>query len=218
MKNMLIEIFKPTPIELTLEELEKKLYGRIIAGKTKENILNDLKLLELEGKIFYDARNNTYKTFPSNFFITKVTSVKDNEFYFKINTKEYNLPNKNSLKKKDTIILEKVHNRFKFIKAIQNIEQEKSNDYDTIADLFDAYNKSYSLHALAKIIKTDDLTTLQNTLTSLEEQGKVYFNEDENKYQPFPKQYKIVTIETGKKDFTMSETKIVYILLKMKKL
>mgnify|MGYP001023129654 CR=1 FL=1 len=77
MKNMLIEIFKPTPIELTLEELEKKLYGRIIAGKTKENILNDLKLLELEGKIFYDARNNTYKTFPSNFFITKVTSVKD---------------------------------------------------------------------------------------------------------------------------------------------
>ena len=128
MKNMLIEIFKPTPIELTLEELEKKLYGRIIAGKTKENILNDLKLLELEGKIFYDARNNTYKTFPSNFFITKVTSVKDNEFYFKINTKEYNLPNKNSLKKKDTIILEKVHNRFKFIKAIQNIEQEKSND------------------------------------------------------------------------------------------
>lgn len=201
MKNMLIEIFKPTPIELTLEELEKKLYGRIIAGKTKENILNDLKLLELEGKIFYDARNNTYKTFPSNFFITKVTSVKDNEFYFKINTKEYNLPNKNSLKKKDTIILEKVHNRFKFIKAIQNIEQEKSNDYDTIVDLFDAYNKSYSLHTLAKIIKTDDLTTLQNTLTSLEEQGKVYFNEDENKYQPFPKQYKIVTIETGKKGF-----------------
>ena len=160
MKNMLIEIFKPTPIELTLEELEKKLYGRIIAGKTKENILNDLKLLELEGKIFYDARNNTYKTFPSNFFITKVTSVKDNEFYFKINTKEYNLPNKNNLKKKDTIILEKVHNRFKFIKAIPNIELEKSNDYDTIADLFDAYNKSYSLHALAKIIKTDDLTTL----------------------------------------------------------
>lgn len=201
MKNMLIEIFKPTPIELTLEELEKKLYGRIIAGKTKENILNDLKLLELEGKIFYDARNNTYKTFPSNFFITKVTSVKDNEFYFKINTKEYNLPNKNSLKKKDTIILEKVHNRFKFIKAIPNIEQEKSNDYDRIVDLFDAYNKSYSLHALAKIIKTNDLTTLQNTLTSLEGQGKVYFNEDENKYQPFPKQYKIVTIETGKKGF-----------------
>ena len=199
MKNMLIEIFKPTPIELTLEELEKKLYGRIIAGKTKENILNDLKLLELEGKIFYDARNNTYKTFPSNFFITKVTSVKDNEFYFKINTKEYNLPNKNNLKKKDTIILEKVHNRFKFI--IQNIEQEKSNDYDRIVDLFDAYNKSYSLHALAKIIKTNDLTTLQNTLTSLEGQGKVYFNEDENKYQPFPKQYKIVTIETGKKGF-----------------
>ena len=177
MKNMLIEIFKPTPIELTLEELEKKLYGRIIAGKTKESILNDLKLLELEGKIFYDARNNTYKTFPSNFFITKITSVKDNEFYFKINSKEYNLPNKNSLKKKDTIILERVHNRFKFIKAIPNIEQEKSNDYDRIVDLFDAYNKSYSLHALAKIIKTDDLTTLQNTLTSLEEQGKVYFNE-----------------------------------------
>ena len=201
MKNMLIEIFKPTPIELTLEELEKKLYGRIIAGKTKENILNDLKLLELEGKIFYDTRNNTYKTFPSNFFITKVTSVKDNEFYFKINTKEYNLPNKNSLKKKDTIILEKVNNRFKFIKAIPNIELEKSNDYDTIADLFDAYNKSYSLNTLAKLIKTDDLKTLQNTLTSLEEQGKVYFNEDENKYQPFPKQYKIVTIETGKKGF-----------------
>lgn len=100
MKNMLIEIFKPTPIEITLEELEKKLYGRIIAGKTKENILNDLKLLELEGKIFYDARNNTYKTFPSNFFITKVISVKDNEFYFKINNKDYNLPLKGNIKRK----------------------------------------------------------------------------------------------------------------------
>ena len=84
--------------------------------------------------------------------------------------------------------------------AIKGVEKI-SDDYDRIVDLFDAYNKSYSLHALAKIIKTDDLTTLQNTLTSLEEQGKVYFNEDENKYQPFPKQYKIVTIETGKKGF-----------------
>lgn len=218
MKNMLIEIFKPTPIELTLEELEKKLYGRIIAGKTKENILNDLKLLELEGKIFYDARNNTYKTFPSNFFITKITSVKDNEFYFKINSKEYNLPNKNSLKKKDTIILERVHNRFKFIKAIPNIEQEKSNDYDRIVDLFDAYNKSYSLHALAKIIKTDDLTTLQNTLTSLEEQGKVYFNEDKININHFLSNTKLLPLKLAKKDFTISETKIVYILLKMKKL
>ncbi len=207
MKNTLIEIFKPTPIELTQKEIEKKIYGRITAGKLQENISNDLKLLELEGKIFYDARTNTYKTFPSNFFIAKVTSIKDNEFYFKINNKEYNLPNKNNLKKKDTIILERVHNRFKFIKAIQNIEQEKSNDYDTIADFFDAYNKSYSLHALAKIIKTDDLTTLQNTLTSLEEQGKVYFNEDENKYQPFPKRYKVTTIETSKKGFFYIRTK-----------
>lgn len=207
MKNTLIEIFKPTPIELTQKEIEKKIYGRITAGKLQENISNDLKLLELEGKIFYDARTNTYKTFPSNFFIAKVTSIKDNEFYFKINNKEYNLPNKNNLKKKDTIILERVHNRFKFIKAIQNIEQEKSNDYDTIADFFDAYNKSYSLHALAKIIKPDDLTTLQNTLTSLEEQGKVYFNEDENKYQPFPKRYKVTTIETSKKGFFYIRTK-----------
>ena len=207
MKNTLIEIFKPTPIELTQKEIEKKIYGRITAGKLQENISNDLKLLELEGKIFYDARTNTYKTFPSNFFIAKVTSIKDNEFYFKINNKEYNLPNKNNLKKKDTIILERVHNRFKFIKAIQNIEQEKSNDYDTIADFFDAYNKSYSLHDLAKIIKTDDLTTLQNTLTSLEEQGKVYFNEDENKYQPFPKRYKVTTIETSKKGFFYIRTK-----------
>lgn len=107
MKNTLIEIFKPTPIELTQKEIEKKIYGRITAGKLQENISNDLKLLELEGKIFYDARTNTYKTFPSNFFITKITSIKDNEFYFKINNKEYNLPNKNNLKKKDTIILEK---------------------------------------------------------------------------------------------------------------
>ena len=49
MKNMLIEIFKPTPIEITLEELEKKLYGRIIAGKTKENILNDLEITKQFG-------------------------------------------------------------------------------------------------------------------------------------------------------------------------
>lgn len=121
MKNTLIEIFKPTPIELTQKEIEKKIYGRITAGKLQEKISNDLKLLELEGKIFYDARTNTYKTFPSNFFITKITSIKDNEFYFKINNKEYNLPNKNNLKKKDTIILEKIHNRFKFVKVLPNI-------------------------------------------------------------------------------------------------
>ena len=72
MKNMLIEIFKPTPIEITLEELEKKLYGRIIAGKTKENILNDLKLLELEGKIFYDAGITHTRHFPLIFLLRKL--------------------------------------------------------------------------------------------------------------------------------------------------
>ena len=199
MKNMLIEIFKPTPIELTPEEIEKKLYGRIIAGKTKENILNDLKLLELEGKIFYDARNNTYKTFPSNFFITKVTSIKEKEFRFKINNKEYSLPNKTNLKKKDTIIIERNRNRFKLVKVLPNNQLEKSKDYEDILDLFDIYNKSYSLNTLAKMLKTNDLTTLQNTLIALEEQGKIYFNEDENKYQPFPKKFKVVTIETSKK-------------------
>ena len=199
MKNMLIEIFKPTPIELTPEEIEKKLYGRIIAGKTKENILNDLKLLELEGKIFYDARNNTYKTFPSNFFITKVTSIKEKEFSFKINNKEYSLPNKTNLKKKDTIIIERNRNKFKLVKALPNNQLEKSKDYEDILDLFDIYNKSYSLKTLAKMLKTNDLTTLQNTLIALEEQGKIYFNEDENKYQSFPKKFKVVTIETSKK-------------------
>ena len=201
MKNTLIEIFKPTPIELTQEEIEKKIYWRITAGKLQENISNDLKLLELEGKIFYDARTNTYKTFPSNFFITKITSIKDNEFYFKINNKEYNLPNKNNLKKKDTIILEKIHNRFKFVKVPPNIELEKSKNYEDISNLFDTYNKSYSLNTLAKMLNTNDFQTLQNILTSLEEQGKVYFNKDENKYQPFPKRYKVTTIETSKKGF-----------------
>ncbi len=207
MKNTLIEIFKPTPIELTQEEIEKKIYGRITAGKLQENISNDLKLLELEGKIFYDARTNTYKTFPSNFFITKITSIKDNEFYFKINNKEYNLPNKNNLKKKDTIILEKIHNRFKFVKVLPNIELEKSKNYEDISNLFDTYNKSYSLNTLAKMLNTNDFQTLQNILTSLEEQGKVYFNKDENKYQPFPKRYKVTTIETSKKGFFYIRTK-----------
>lgn len=207
MKNTLIEIFKPTPIELTQKEIEKKIYGRITAGKLQENISNDLKLLELEGKIFYDARTNTYKTFPSNFFIAKVTSIKDNEFYFKINNKEYNLPNKNNLKKKDTIILEKIHNRFKFVKVLPNIELEKSKNYEDISNLFDTYNKSYSLNTLAKMLNTNDFQTLQNILTSLEEQGKVYFNEDENKYQPFPKRYKVTTIETSKKGFFYIRTK-----------
>ena len=207
MKNTLIEIFKPTPIELTQKEIEKKIYGRITAGKLQENISNDLKLLELEGKIFYDARTNTYKTFPSNFFIAKVTSIKDNEFYFKINNKEYNLPNKNNLKKKDTIILERIHNRFKFVKVLPNIELEKSKNYEDISNLFDTYNKSYSLNTLAKMLKTKDAKTLQDTLKFLEEQGKVYFNKDENKYQPFPKRYKVTTIETSKKGFFYIRTK-----------
>lgn len=72
MKNMLIEIFKPTPIELTLEELEKKLYGRIIAGKTKENILNDLKLLELEGKFFMMLEITHTRHFPLIFLLLKL--------------------------------------------------------------------------------------------------------------------------------------------------
>lgn len=33
MKNMLIEIFKPTPIELTLEELEKKVIWKNNCGE-----------------------------------------------------------------------------------------------------------------------------------------------------------------------------------------
>ena len=45
MKNTLIEIFKPTPIELTQEEIEKKIYWRITAGKLQENISNDGKTI-----------------------------------------------------------------------------------------------------------------------------------------------------------------------------
>ena len=57
------------------------------------------------------------------------------------------------------------------------------------------------------MLNTNDFQTLQNILTSLEEQGKVYFNEDENKYQPFPKRYKVTTIETSKKGFFYIRTK-----------
>ena len=60
MKNMLIEIFKPTPIEITLEELEKKLYGRIIAGKTKENILNAYNIAVQEKYRFFSFGDAMY--------------------------------------------------------------------------------------------------------------------------------------------------------------
>ena len=134
---------------------------------------------------------------------------------------EINTSNSRSIQNKNTayfchLILKQIKTSKDYDKVLKKVYQINLNSYDvshkerfvTRSRLIDVETKE-EVHPileivdvyLAKIIKTDDLTTLQNTLTSLEEQGKVYFNEDENKYQPFPKQYKIVTIETGKKGF-----------------
>lgn len=201
MKNMLIEIFKPTPIELTLEEIEKNLYGRIIAGKTLENIQKDLKKLELEGLIYHDTKTNTYKPFPSDFFITQVTNISGNKISFKINNKTESIIVNNTIKKNDSIIIKKNNNKYQLIKILNNTYLNNPLYNPNIIELFNIYNKKYSLNTLKKLVKTDDTALLLNTLTELEEQGIIYYDKELNKYQTFPKYYKIVTIETSKKGF-----------------
>lgn len=71
MKKELVELFKPNPKSLTLNDIKSALGYKTITNVQKRHIVKNLLKLELDGKIYYDFVNNCYYVFPSNFFCFK---------------------------------------------------------------------------------------------------------------------------------------------------
>lgn len=75
MKKELVELFKPNPKSLTLNDIKNALGYKTITNVQKRHIVKNLLKLELDGKIYYDFVNNCYYVFPSNFLFQKLIKL-----------------------------------------------------------------------------------------------------------------------------------------------
>ena len=100
MKKELVELFKPNPKSLTLNDIKNALGYKTITNVQKRHIVKNLLKLELDGKIYYDFVNNCYYVFPSNFFVSKVNKIVDGKITFGINGELVEMQVNNSSAKK----------------------------------------------------------------------------------------------------------------------
>lgn len=158
MKKTLIEIFKPNPKSLTLNDIKNALGYKTITNVQKRHIVKNLLKLELDGKIYYDFVNNCYYVFPSNFFVSKVNKITDNKMIFAINGEFQEIDIKNNeVRKKDYIIVRKENDGYKLVKVIGKVQELDSvDDLERIYNLFNPYSVSYTFKELLKITKVDE--------------------------------------------------------------
>lgn len=202
MKKTLIEIFKPNPKSLTLNDIKNALGYKTITNVQKRHIVKNLLKLELDGKIYYDFVNNCYYVFPSNFFISKVNKITDNKMIFAINGEfqEVDIKN-NEVRKKDYIIVRKENDGYKLVKVIGKVQELDSvDDLERIYNLFNPYSVSYTFKELLKITKVDE-KELHSALEELENEGIAYYDPENNAYKTMPSNYFVTTAEVTRKNF-----------------
>ncbi len=202
MKNTLIEIFKPNPKSLTLNDIKEALGYKNITNVQKRHLVKKLLKLELDGKIYYDFVGNCYYVFPSNFFVSKVNKNVDGKIIFGINgeLQEMNTNNVNA-KKKDFIIVKKENDGYKLVKVIGKAQElESEEDLEKIYNLFNPYSASYKFKDLLKITKASE-DDLKDTLNELENEGIAYYDPQQDLYKTMPSNYFIATAEVTRKGF-----------------
>lgn len=214
MKKTLIEIFKPNPKSLTLNDIKNALGYKTITNAQKRHIVKNLLKLELDGKIYYDFVNNCYYVFPSNFFVSKVNKNVDGKITFGINGELVDMQTNNlDAKKKEYIIVRKEKDGYKLVKVIGKVKEfETEDDLERIYSLFNPFSASYTFKELLKLTKTNE-KELQDTLEELEFEGIAYYDEEHNIYRTMPSNYFVTTAEVTRKGYyNVSFNGISYIL------
>ena len=214
MKKTLIEIFKPSPKSLTLNDIKNELGYKTITNAQKRHIVKNLLKLELDGKIYYDFVNNCYYVFPSNFFVSKVNKVVDGKIIFGINSELEEMQTNNSeIRKKDFIIVKKEKDEYKLVKVIGRVQDiETEEDLEKIYSLFNTYSASFTFKELLKMIKANE-SELRSCLEELENEGILYYDFESEVYRTMPSNYFVTTAEVTKKNFyTVNFNGITYSL------
>ena len=214
MKKELVELFKPNPKSLTLNDIKSALGYKTITNVQKRHIVKNLLKLELDGKIYYDFVNNCYYVFPSNFFVSKVNKNVDGKITFGINGELVDMQTNNlDAKKKEYIIVRKEKDGYKLVKVIGKVQEfETEDDLERIYSLFNPFSASYTFKELLKLTKTNE-KELQDTLEELEFEGIAYYDEEHNIYRTMPSNYFVTTAEVTRKGcYNVSFNGISYIL------
>ena len=202
MKKELVELFKPNPKSLTLNDIKNALGYKTITNVQKRHIVKNLLKLELDGKIYYDFVNNCYYVFPSNFFVSKVNKIVDGKITFGINGELVEMQaNNSSAKKKDYIIVKKEHDGYKLVKVIGKAQElDNVDDLEKIYSLFNPYSAAFTFKELLRITKADE-KELHSALEELENEGIAYYDPEYEVYRTMPSNYFVTTAEVTRKNF-----------------
>lgn len=202
MKKELVELFKPNPKVLTLNDIKSALGYKTITNAQKRHIVKNLLKLELDGKIYYDFVNNCYYVFPSNFFVSKVNKNNDGNIVFGINGKLIEMKTNNvDAKKKDYIIVKKENDKYKLVKIIGKAQElENEDDLEKIYSLFNPYSASFTFKELLKITKASE-KELKDTLDILENEGIAYYDPEYEVYRTMPSNYFVTSVVVTRKNF-----------------
>ena len=202
MKKELVELFKPNPKVLTLNDIKSALGYKTITNAQKRHIVKNLLKLELDGKIYYDFVNNCYYVFPSNFFVSKVNKNNDGTIVFGINGKLVEMKTNNvDAKKKDYIIVKKENDKYKLVKIIGKAQElENEDDLEKIYSLFNPYSASFTFKELLKITKASE-KKLKDTLDILENEGIAYYDPEYEVYRTMPSNYFVTSVVVTRKNF-----------------
>lgn len=202
MKKELVELFKPNPKVLTLNDIKSALGYKTITNAQKRHIVKNLLKLELDGKIYYDFVNNCYYVFPSNFFVSKVNKNNAGTIVFGINGKLVEMKTNNvDAKKKDYIIVKKENDKYKLVKIIGKAQElENEDDLEKIYSLFNPYSASFTFKELLKITKASE-KELKDTLDILENEGIAYYDPEYEVYRTMPSNYFVTSVVVTRKNF-----------------
>ena len=209
MREKLVELFDITPKRKKLNDIVKDINPTMT--KTEfYNLMTDLRHLELDGKVYYDEINNSYYAFPSNFIIGKVVKKQDNVITFVSNKEIFQITVNQIVNKSDYLVLEVVGNSFCLKKVLgKNNGIAYYYDQEKLINLFNGYDKTFTLKSLKKILKCNE-KELVKELSLMEDEGKIYFDENDNYYKAMPNNYFIADcVVTKHGDFLVKQNNII---------
>lgn len=107
------ELFNPYNKKFTFKELLR------ITKVDKSTLERELKKLELQGLLYYDGEEDTYKTMPNNYFISSVDVSKKGFFIVYHNGVSYNLFDTYGILPFDTVLFKRENKKISVVKIIK---------------------------------------------------------------------------------------------------
>ncbi len=185
MKEILTNLFTTNNINLSLEEIKKK-----SPNISLFELQQALKVLELDGKVYYNENTNRYYPFPSSFFSTKITAIDETQktMDIKINNQSITLTYDPSLKINQPVLVGINHKgNYYIIKKLPTPTQCNTAVKEQILDLFYPLANGITIHELQKLVINNQVTPKTSIpLTSKEKKKRNKAKKQNSKTKPAP--------------------------------